>query len=339
MPYYNGVWISNINDWEALNDGRARMDSSGKIVYKKYSSAQSRSKYSGLKGKSTYQIPDSYLRKIYGNPTLSKGRPTYKGAYLKSGRLQEYLKPLGIGEKVEYKETTRNKRGSYSYQRGEKIQTINRQRYVGNLEWNKNGTLSNDPSRTSGKWEASGAKSGNLTGKQWATHLLIAAHELEINTVNFVQVMTRYAKRVFEKSFEIQRFYSKGAPNWIPLRPSTKRIRESRGVLSQKILIERRQLMDSLDLDFGFVGGAFSGAVYTKTVNDRNGGQVCYAAIHNEADGTYTLGNENNVLGRRIPTTGSVQRQFMGHSTYIESFATKIRNKYFLDAVFTLAAK
>lgn len=304
--------------------------------------AQFNAKYRIAKSIRTYQIPDKYLRQIYGKPHITKGRTVFKGAYEPNGRIANYLKPLGIGEKVRYRNIETRDDGKKVRVLKTKKQIFSAQRTLKTPKWSVDGNrfrMENN-GRTAGSWVAQhGVKHGELSGKQWGIHLRIVQYEIEINTVNFVQVMIRYAKRIFEKSFEAQKFYSQGGQKWDSIKESTQDIRNKRGILSTRILDERGALKNSLGIEAAVVGRAFMASIVTNPVTDRDGRKVCYAAIHNEASGSYSFGNNNRVFRRRIPKSPSVQRQFMGHSTYIDSFATKIRNKYFLDAVFLLTGK
>ena len=192
-------------------------------------------------------------------------------------------------------------------------------------------------SATSKSWTSSNARRGALTPSQWAAQLTLAAHMVEISSVNFVQVMTRYAHTVFTRSFASRRFYSAEGTPWAPISEFTLKMRRKRGSYkgSTHILDDLGKLKSSLKEEFGFIGGRFRGSVVTSpvvgTYSTNKGRMICYASIHNDP---YPSGY---TYGTKFGAKPAKERKFMGFSTYIDNFAIKIRDNYFLNDVFLFA--
>ena len=320
-------WIVQENTYNILRSGVATLNKEGKLRYTV---------------KSGYQLSSRTLNQLYGKRGTGTG---YDGAFTKDGRLRDFLRPLGIGSKV-----TRRAGGKENPH----IETVRQnnvsRRIYGKITWNKDGTIKkwtserettwgkkikeHFPNTTGKKWASTTTGYGEIDLLRWPRHLQIAAHAIEINSVYFVKVMTLRSKQIFLKSFQLQKFNSADTKeSWKPLSEYTKKVRKWRKKTSTKILIEDGKLRDSLDINWGFSGRIFTGTITTKNVIDRNGGRsVCYANIHNAESGTFRYGGK---MGGGKPT---VQRQFMGHSTYIQDYALQIMDRYFLSDVFTLYA-
>ncbi len=323
MPWYKNVRVSP-EEFELLKLGKARLYGTTVVINREPYTKANPKPY----GRKTYQVEDKYLRKIYGKGVTQKRtfRKIYNGARTPSGKIQEYLKPLGADTKIRYEK----KNGKIAT----RTQTLNYRRYIGNLKYNSSGQViggikSGTDWQTQSKKRLKGIHGVNrLTPESWIIHLTVAKHQMEINSSNFLHVMIRNAKTIFSESFTQHRFKTKGSKGWKELSENTIKLRRRRGVWHNSILNERGMLKNSLDLQFSFIPGAYMGAVVTKQVPDRDGKMVCYAAIHNEG------GYPQTVFGK-YPFT-SEQRQFMGHSSYIEQFAISIRDKYFLNDVFLM---
>lgn len=164
--------------------------------------------------------------------------------------------------------------------------------------------------------------------KEWLKQLLLAKTRLPIEVENYRVVIGRRALKIFQNSFKYKQFYSQGSQKWTPLAPYTIRKRAKRGNGS-RILKEYGDLLQSLKFDESRM------RVFTDIVPANSGKHksrsLSYAGWHNEGEGTY-----GNGWGVRTPKP-YIQRQFMGHSTYLDPFIDPFINKlmklYLFDSV------
>lgn len=181
-------------------------------------------------------------------------------------------------------------------------------------------------------------------GKDWIRHIRIAIHQLQVNAENFRVIVGHRALKVFQMSFSHQRFYSTGSQKWAPLSLHTKEKRKKRGTGS-RILKEFGDLYSSIKIHDSIADkyGVKSTRVYTDLVGPRNKDEykskkddkqrkykkhtLCYAGLHNNPRPGYTYGNSRRPY---------IQRQFMGHSNIIDSFALSKLRTYFFDNVFLI---
>ena len=320
---------------DQANENKKRIER----ILKKRKGANFRS----YRGSTSWTIADSDLRGIYGNPEVSRGRRIYREALTENRRIKEGLKPLGLGATKRTYKAYKSGKGNVNH-----VETFSTRqtrystrRAFGEITW-KGGEYAGSQSKTGVRWETrsaglidrenreagtytSSAKIGELNMKTWPIHLALVVHQIEINTYNFVQIMTRYSKNVFLKSFDNQRFQNTGSEPWKPLSKTTIEIRRRRNISRNTILHERGKLRGSLKDYYTATPPFFTGTINTEDVPDRDGHMTCYAHFHNAPDGTYSY---------IIAGKPSIQRQFMGYSSYIDAYAVKIRNKYFLDDVF-----
>lgn len=169
-------------------------------------------------------------------------------------------------------------------------------------------------------------KNGLKTKKSWAAfgggeiihlkdfremrlQMTIAAHQLPIAAEHWRFVLAQRALKIFQDSFSIKRFYSKGSKRWAELKKSTIKKRKRKGTWfgTGGILQETNALYNSLE--------------YIPTVKSFTSGVRAnrwYAGVHNDAED-----------GDHVP-----RRQFMGHSTLIDDFVASYERAYLFDTVF-----
>ncbi len=155
--------------------------------------------------------------------------------------------------------------------------------------------------------------------------------KIEVNSQNFVVVLTLRAQKIFQDSFKYRKFYSADGKAWPQLQDSTIRRRVKRGTWpgAGGMLREYGDMYESIQRKEYKASGLFGRTVFTdssyyKSHNDKRG-RFCYAGIHNEpAIGRGAVKKRN----------GMPQRQFIGHSTYLLDFAIKQADRYFFYDIF-----
>lgn len=196
------------------------------------------------------------------------------------------------------------------------------------------------PHKTYDKWGANVNQSSKSNGatilngsKQWVRQLQISIYALRVQAANFRVMVGRRALKVFQNSFKYQHFYSQGAHRWAPLSPYTLKKRARRDTGS-RILKEYGDLSESLK--FYATDQYTNVKVYTQVVSanikKHKKYSICYAGYHNEGKGTY-----GSAWNGHKPKP-YIQRQFMGHSSYLnpltDSFMRKMLKLYLFDSVF-----
>ena len=169
----------------------------------------------------------------------------------------------------------------------------------------------------------------------WIEHLKIAIRQVTLNAEHFRIAVGYRAMKVFQDSFKRQQFHSAGTTKWAPLSKFTLKKRKKRNIKSKKILHEYGDLRNSIEMNENYTGNTTSGKItriYTKQV-EANADHykkrtLCYAGLHNSPQPGETYGRWGN------PPKPYIQRQFMGHSTYIEAFALSKMKTYLFDDVF-----
>lgn len=170
----------------------------------------------------------------------------------------------------------------------------------------------------------------------WIRHLRIVIHQVTLNAEHFRIAVGYRAMKVFQDSFRYRKFHSAGSTKWAPLSKFTLKKRKKRGTANKGgILEEYGDLRKSIDINENYTGNTTSGKVtriYTKQVeanaNHYKKRTLCYAGLHNNPQPGETYGRWGN------PPKPYIQRQFMGHSTYIEAFALSKMKTYLFDDVF-----
>ncbi len=169
--------------------------------------------------------------------------------------------------------------------------------------------------------------------KQWIRQIQISLYALGIQAENFRIVAGRRALKVFQNSFKYKQFYNRGAQSWTPLSTFTLKKRASRGT-GNRILKEYGDLYNSLKFKENTPPGTtriFTDVVHANSSHHKKH-SICYARYHNEGQGTYGSGWN----GRK--PKAYIQRQFMGHSSYLDpftdSFMRKMMKLYLFDSVF-----
>jgi hypothetical protein len=137
---------------------------------------------------------------------------------------------------------------------------------------------------------------------QWRT----LPNKFDVNIWNFEVKAGKAAVSIFKESFNLRKFNSANA--LIPWQRRKK-------TRSYPILEETGSLKNSIK--WKHLSKVSEGASGVQIYTDPNGFKntkrhrgFCYAAVHNAPDGSYAYGNTG------VP---SVQRQFIGHSTVLES--------------------
>lgn len=173
--------------------------------------------------------------------------------------------------------------------------------------------------------------------KDWQRHLKIAAHAVTIQAANFRTMLLHRAIKVFQDSFEKRQFYSKGSKKWAPLAEFTKKKRSWRGT-GTKILEEYGDLRASFKNTGDDANTITTGMVAADPKGKHKFHTLCYAGFHNEGVGTYGRKSANGKGGKPY-----IQRQFMGHSTYldplVDPFISKMTKIYLFDSVFLIKVK
>lgn len=169
--------------------------------------------------------------------------------------------------------------------------------------------------------------------KEWIRQIQISIHQLGINAESFRIAVGHRALKVFQDSFRYQQFWTTGSSKWPALSTFTKKKRAARGTGS-KILREYGDLYQSIKLNEQESTNLTR--IYTDKVeaNDKHHKKhtLCYAGYHNNPRPGHTYGNG---WGRRKPRN-YIQRQFMGHSDKIDSFAFSVMKRYLFDSVFLI---
>ena len=201
--------------------------------------------------------------------------------------------------------------------------------------------------RKLGRWKTGlGNIGGEMTMQQLFNHFRVVSYNVEKNALNFSIVLSERALRIFQQSFSMKKFNSRGGQKWPELSSHTINVRRRRGTWpgAGRALMELGELYNSLKLETIKTGGRIytdpksfratsfasgkkkNGSAAKKSYKRR---AVCSAAVHNEgSEGGYTF------WGNRP----AVRRQFIGHSTYLFDFANSIVKRYMFDDVFVIKA-
>ena len=138
--------------------------------------------------------------------------------------------------------------------------------------------------------------------QQWR-HL---PHKFQLNLWNFEIKVGREAVSIFRDSFNMKRFNSSGSEPWTP--------RSSKSRETHPLMVQSHSLVNSIKWKHMGQKGSPEGVTIFTDPNGFGGAfrhsGFCYAAVHNSPDSLHMR-------------TGSVanmpQRQFMGHSTVLDS--------------------
>ena len=169
--------------------------------------------------------------------------------------------------------------------------------------------------------------------REWIRQIQISIHQLHINAESFRIAVGHRAIKVFQSSFKYQQFWSTGTQKWAGLSIFTKKKRAKRGT-GTKILNEYGDLYRSIKIKENASKGLTR--IYTDIVHanpsKHKKHSICYAGYHNNPRSGDTYGNG---WGKRRPRN-YIQRQFIGHSDHIDSFAASIMKRYLFDSVFLI---
>lgn len=141
----------------------------------------------------------------------------------------------------------------------------------------------------------------SLTPERVLSQWKDASHNFDLNLNNFEVRIGREVATIFKTSFAIHRFNTASSSPW----------KKRRDRKTHPILFETGTLKNSIKYKTLADAGKKTVKIYTDpnafgTAARHKG--FCYAAVHNDPSGTHTYGGG-------VP---SVQRQFMGYSSYIE---------------------
>jgi phage gpG-like protein len=148
---------------------------------------------------------------------------------------------------------------------------------------------------------------GVITPAQIMQQWKHASHRFDLNLNNFEVRIGRAAADIFKKSFEMHRFNTASSQPW----------KQRRDRKPHPILKETSTLKNSIKHKT-MTGQKRVVRIYTDptafgTAARHRG--FCYAAVHNDTSGSHTYGNSG---------VKSIQRQFMGHSSYLEDEFKKL---------------
>ena len=159
--------------------------------------------------------------------------------------------------------------------------------------------------------------------KQWAT----AAHTFEVNVADATAELGMFATEVFQKSFDIGGFNSKGAPKWRPLKGKPKSTHVS-------LLIETGALKDSITHAQRVLPGVHEVSVFTDPKifgrEHRNKNGTCFASIHNSGGNVMAMpgSRASNILQRQFMPTDEGD-QAKGDSSYMIEMYQRLHTKIF----------
>lgn len=150
------------------------------------------------------------------------------------------------------------------------------------------------------------AKKGNiLTPKQFQQQWMHALHRYQLNVWNFQAEAGRAGVEVFKGSFPMRRLNTSSSKPW---KKRSKTWRKKHPILE-----ETGTLKNSIEWKYlGGIGGKKGVRIYTnptKFYTAKRHRGFCYAAVHNDPDGSHTYGRSG------VP---SVQRQFIGNSSFLD---------------------
>lgn len=145
-----------------------------------------------------------------------------------------------------------------------------------------------------------------ITPKQLASQWVNVLHRFQLNVWNFEVEAGKAGVQVFRGSFDMRRMNTSGSSPWASRKNKTWR-------KSHPILEETGTLKNSIEWKkIGEAGLGKGVRIFTNpdkfwTAKRHKG--FCYAAVHNDPSGSHTYGATG------VP---SVQRQFIGSSTYLD---------------------
>lgn len=154
--------------------------------------------------------------------------------------------------------------------------------------------------------------------KRLVLQMTIAAHQLPIAAEHWRFVLAQRALKIFQDSFTMKKFNSKGASRWLANTKATRDKRKRKGTWpgANKLMQETNALYNSLEYISNV--SAFTSGVRAN---------ASYAGFHNDPRPGETYGR---IFGAK-PVT---RRQFMGHSTLIDDFIMSYEQAYLFDTVF-----
>lgn len=175
-----------------------------------------------------------------------------------------------------------------------------------------------------------------LTPTQLNAQIRTLGRVLDTQVLAFITDLSVYARKTFRMSFQGKKFRSANSQKWQEWSEFTRKKRTNKHTLTGGILREYGTLMDSIIINTiqSTIPHIHHKRVFTnpKLFNKKSNPHpgFCYAGIHNNPGPGETYGNNfGRGNAKRV-----VQRQFMGHSTYIESYAAKHMNSFLFDGVF-----
>lgn len=159
--------------------------------------------------------------------------------------------------------------------------------------------------------------------KRLVLQMTIAAHQIPIAAEHWRFVLAQRALKIFQDSFTMKKFNSKGASRWQANTSWTVKKRKWKKTWPKvnKLMQETNALYNSLE--------------YVPTIAPFTSGvraNASYSGFHNDPRPGETYGN--GFGGIYSPPKPVVRRQFMGHSTLIDDFIMAYEQAYLFDTVF-----
>lgn len=168
-----------------------------------------------------------------------------------------------------------------------------------------------------------------LNGDQFMEHINGLSYRLDTAMHNYAVDVAIRALTVFRRSFVEKKFYSADGKVWPQLSPNTIKKRIRRGTWpGNGILNEYGNLYASIQRKRTTTKGKrFVEGVFTSP--DAFPNKRAYGGVHNNPSPGDTYG----LIMGAVPVK---QRQFMGFSTYIDSFEETYIDRYLFHSVFTV---
>lgn len=168
-----------------------------------------------------------------------------------------------------------------------------------------------------------------LTPSEFLAQLRMLPELVASNALSLVSMTALRAQKVFQTSFEKKRFWSEGSNPWTGNSRFTVKKRKFKGTWPGRggLMMETGDLYDSIQVKKKGKKGetVFTDPKAFRHHKDNHGRtrRFCYAGLHNSGYGTYgSWGGK------------TIQRQFMGHSTYIADFIRTTVDRYMFYNVF-----
>ena len=183
----------------------------------------------------------------------------------------------------------------------------------------------------------------NLTMEEFVNMIRLLPSVADKAFLQYTVALSQRALVIFSHSFESRRFYSSNGKPWKPITDTTWKMRQYHSKKFVRKCASRDQILrdfgvltNSLEIKGTPMGGV---GIYRRTVwtnpekfNSPIHHGFVYAGVHNNPGRGDTYGTK---FGRKR----AVRRQFMGHSTYMDSFITRYSDRYLFSEIFNKPSK